>query len=94
LIICSPLCFRPQQIPATANIPETLLAQRQLLEALDAAISGLSQRQQHVFVLDRLHGWRQAEIAAHLGISLSTVQKELKIAMALCVAVQQRLEVK
>ena len=83
-----------EQIPAAACLPEAQLEQQQLLEALDTAISGLTQRQQQVFVLDRLHGWSQAEIAAHLEVSLSTVQKDLKLAMAVCLAVQRRLELR
>lgn len=81
-----------EQIPARAATLESTLENQQLLEALDAAIAGLTPRQQETFVLNRLQGWSYAEIAAHFDVSLSTVQKDLKLAMALCVAVHSRLE--
>lgn len=81
-----------EQVPSDAAGPERAVAQQQLLERLDEALAGLLPRQQQVFVLNRLHGWSYAEIAEHMDISLSTVQKDLKLAMALCVALHSKLE--
>lgn len=73
-------------IPAVTPSPETQIRDKELLGHLDSALAGLSKRQQRIVVLSRLQGWEQAEIARHLGVSLSTVQKDLKIALAACLA--------
>jgi len=38
-----------------------------------------------------LHGHSYLEISEKLGVSLSTVQKELKLIMAICIGVAERL---
>lgn len=81
-----------EQVPSSTADPELTITQQQVLERLDEALAGLLPRQQQVFMLNRLHGWRYAEIAAHLDISLSTVQKDLKLAMAVCVALNSKLD--
>lgn len=63
---------------------------QQLLERLDVSLQALSPRQQRIFILSRLHGHSYQEIAERLGVSLSTVQKELKLIMAICVGVAER----
>ena len=80
-----------EQVADDAPSPETTLENQQLLAGLDKTIAGLAPRQQEAFVLNRLHGWSYAEIAEHQGVSLSTVQKDLKMAMALCVAAYAKL---
>ncbi|MDO7898554.1 RNA polymerase sigma factor [Pseudomonas citrulli] len=57
----------------------------QMLERLNVSLQALSPRQQRIFILSRLHGLRYQDIAAQLGVSSSTVQKELKLIMAICV---------
>ena len=64
---------------------------QQLLERLNVSLNQLSLRQQQIFILSRLHGHSYQQIAEHLGVSLSTVQKELKLIMAICVGVADRL---
>ncbi|MFQ6555308.1 sigma-70 family RNA polymerase sigma factor [Pseudomonas sp. Lb2C1-1] len=63
---------------------------QQLLERLNVSLQALSSRQQQIFILSRLHGHSYQQIAERLGVSLSTVQKELKLIMAICVGVAER----
>ncbi|WP_434562664.1 RNA polymerase sigma factor [Pseudomonas sp. R1-6] len=62
----------------------------QMLERLNISLQSLSPRQQRIFILSRLHGHSYQDIAQRLGVSLSTVQKELKLIMAICVGVAER----
>ncbi|WP_457969665.1 RNA polymerase sigma factor [Pseudomonas sp. R4-84] len=62
----------------------------QMLERLNVSLQSLSPRQQRIFILSRLHGHSYQDIAQRLGVSLSTVQKELKLIMAICVGVAER----
>jgi len=63
-----------------------------MLERLNLSLGQLSPRQQQIFILSRLHGHSYQEIADELGVSLSTVQKELKLIMAICIGVAERLD--
>ncbi|MCI0993972.1 RNA polymerase sigma factor [Pseudomonas corrugata] len=65
----------------------------QMLERLNISLQALSPRQQQIFILSRLHGHGYQDIAAELGVSLSTVQKELKLIMAICIGVAERLDI-
>lgn len=62
-----------------------------MLERLNVSLQALSPRQQQIFILNRLHGHSYQDIAERLGVSLSTVQKELRLIMAICVGVAERL---
>jgi RNA polymerase sigma factor (sigma-70 family) len=61
-----------------------------MLERLNVSLQSLSPRQQQIFILSRLHGHSYQDIAQRLNVSLSTVQKELKLIMAICVGVAER----
>ncbi len=63
----------------------------QLLKRLSSSLSQLTPRQQRIFILSRLHGASYLEIAEQLDVSASTVQKELKLIMAICIGVADRL---
>lgn len=65
---------------------------QQLLRHLSVSLGQLTQRQQRIFILSRLHGASYLEIAEQLQVSASTVQKELKLIMAICLGVAERLE--
>ncbi|GBH12435.1 DNA-directed RNA polymerase specialized sigma subunit [Pseudomonas syringae pv. actinidiae] len=52
----------------------------------------MSPRQQKIFTLSRLNGCSYLEIAEQLHVSASTVQKELKLIMAICIGVVSRLD--
>jgi len=79
-----------QSVAAPASSAEDAAHAEQLLERLNVSLGELSARQQQIFILSRLHGHSYLEIAEQLGVSLSTVQKELKLIMAVCVGVVER----
>ncbi len=57
--------------------PERVLSGKEDLHAATAALLSLPERTRTVFVLRRLEGYRHAEIARHLGISISAVEKHM-----------------
>jgi len=61
--------------------PERHALARSELAHLEAVITGLSERQRQVFLLSRFEDRTQAEIAAELGIGITTVYKDLKDVM-------------
>ncbi|WP_165668002.1 RNA polymerase sigma factor [Metapseudomonas otitidis] len=75
----------------TSSTEDGLHAER-LLERLGDTLGQLTPRQQQTFVLSRLHGLSYGEIAEQLGVSPSTVQKELKLIMTLCITLMSRLD--
>jgi len=81
-----------QSVAAPSSTPEDATQAEQLLEHLSVSLGQLSARQQQIFILSRLHGCSYQEIADQLDVSLSTVQKELKLIMAICVGVAERLD--
>lgn len=80
-----------ESVPSSLSTPEEAHQAAQLLERLSVSLSQLSARQQRIFILSRLHGCSYQEIARELDVSLSTVQKELKLIMAMCVGVADRI---
>lgn len=81
-----------QKVVEQHSTAEEATHAKRLLERLAASLSQLSARQQKIFTLSRLHGCSYLEIAEQLNISPSTVQKELKLIMAICVGVATRLD--
>jgi RNA polymerase sigma factor (sigma-70 family) len=80
-----------ESIAAPASSAEDAAHAERLLERLNLSLSELSARQQQIFILSRLRGHSYLQISEQLGVSLSTVQKELKLIMAICVGVAERL---
>jgi len=80
-----------ESVPSSLSTPEEAHQAAQLLERLSVSLSQLSARQQRIFILSRLHGCSYQEIADELNVSLSTVQKELKLIMAICIGVADRI---
>jgi RNA polymerase sigma factor (sigma-70 family) len=78
-------------VAAPTSSAEDAAHAEQLLERLNVSLGELSSRQQRIFILSRLHGHSYQEIADELGVSLSTVQKELKLIMSICIGVADRL---
>lgn len=72
------------RIAADTPTPEAEVGDRQLLDRLEQAMSRLTPRQRRVMVACRLEGRSYGEVATSLGVSTSTVQKDLKDAMAAC----------
>ncbi|MBX8487211.1 RNA polymerase sigma factor [Pseudomonas cichorii] len=81
-----------ESVIAQLSTPEDATHAKRLLESLSATVGKLSPRQQKIFTLSRLNGCSYLEIAGQLDISASTVQKELKLIMAICVGVVARLD--
>jgi RNA polymerase sigma factor (sigma-70 family) len=61
--------------------PEEVFAARERLERLRRAITELPRRTQQVFMLNRLEGFTYPEVARRLGLSESSVQKHLALAL-------------
>ena len=80
-----------QNVAAPLSSAEDAAHAEQMLERLNVSLNQLTPRQQQIFILSRLHGHSYLEIAEKLGVSLSTVQKELKLIMAICIGIAQRL---
>lgn len=79
-------------VASPTGLPEDSLHASRILTHLSHSLSGLSTRQQQIFVLSRLQGCSHEEIATRLNVSQSTVQKELKLVMTICIGVASRLE--
>lgn len=77
-------CNAAQAAYATANSPEQQVASRQALALLQHAINELPPRQREVFLLHRVEGLTQEEVALQLGISRQMVVKHLARAVAYC----------
>ena len=79
-----------ESVAAPLSSAEDAAHAEQLLERLNMSLAQLSPRQQRIFILSRLHGHSYLEIAEKLDVSLSTVQKELKLIMTICIGVAER----
>jgi RNA polymerase sigma factor (sigma-70 family) len=64
--------------------PERIVAGRMTVEALAAALEGLTPRRRRVLVAARIHGQTNAQIAARMDISVRLVEKELSEALKYC----------
>jgi RNA polymerase sigma-70 factor (ECF subfamily) len=62
--------------------PERILAGRQTIQDVLAALAELGERTRDIFILARLENMQHREIAALYGISVSTVEKSMMKAMA------------
>ena len=61
--------------------PERVLISRQNLTEVLSCLDELGERTKNIFILFRLEGMRQKDIAAHYGIGLSTVEKHVMAAV-------------
>lgn len=86
----------PEQIlhnvAAPVSSAEDAAHAQKLLKRLSGSLAQLTPRQQRIFILSRLHGASYLEVAEQLKVSASTVQKELKLIMAICMGVADRLD--
>ncbi len=78
-------------VAAPVGSAEDAAHAEKLLKRLSSSLAQLTPRQQRIFILSRLHGASYLEIARQLDVSASTVQKELKLIMAICMGVADRL---
>jgi RNA polymerase sigma-70 factor (ECF subfamily) len=77
----SHIAFDPDQHGGADIDPERTLSDKEDLHVATAALLSLPERTRTIFVLRRLEGWRMNDIAAHLGISISAVEKHMLKAM-------------
>lgn len=64
--------------------PDSSFAARQELEALFQALKALPERTQRVFLLSRVDEMTYPQIAKKIGVSVSTVEKEMVVALEFC----------
>ena len=80
--------FAPEEAgldqPLDAPCQERIVNSRQCLLLLAKAIEKLPNRCQEVFILSRLHGMANGEIAVRLGISRNMVEKHIIKALIRC----------
>jgi RNA polymerase sigma factor (sigma-70 family) len=74
----------PERRPAKGVAPDTAAAARQELDLLLQALDVLPTRTQRIFFLNRLDGLSYPEIARALGVSVSTIEKEMIRALDSC----------
>jgi RNA polymerase sigma factor (sigma-70 family) len=70
--------------------PDTILSSGQGLAAMAQTIDGLPPRCREAFVLYKFDGLSYAEVAERMGISVRTVEMQLRIAMEACWACLER----
>lgn len=69
-------------LPSVDPPPDEQLIQRQELALIASVIESLPPRCQEIYILSRVEGMKNAEIAAFCGISLKAVEKQMTRAMA------------
>ncbi len=71
---------------------ERVLIARETLGRVRAALAGLGTRADHIFRRHRLDGVHQREIASELGVSLSTVESDLRKATRALVEIKKSID--
>jgi len=79
-----------EAVPTAFPSPEAHAFDRERLALLDAALGRMKGRRRTIFVLHKLHGWDYARIATYLGITESAVQKNIRWALADCLAAMEK----
>ncbi len=74
----------PEQRITHEPSPELGMEAKEALRALDRALAGLSPRCRDIFLLRRVHGLSNAEIAERQGISINSVEKHIARALRHC----------
>lgn len=69
---------------AECSQPEVIYAQRQRFQQLLETLEALSPRCKQAFVLHKIEGHSQAEVAQLMGISINMVERHIMIGMAAC----------
>lgn len=73
-----------------ADSAESLLEGKQALGVYCEAVASLPDRSRQIYLLRKVHGLRHQEIADRLKISLSSVEKHLRMGAAVCLIAMQR----
>lgn len=80
-----------QNEPPDVHDPERLLIARESLSLIQHALMLLPQRTRTVFLLHRFDGLKYKEIAKVLGISISSVEKHMMLALSRVLAASKKL---
>ena len=72
------------QVASSEASPERVLEDRQQLARLTQSLSGLPERTRTVLLLNRIEGLSYPEISKRLGVSESTVYKDVRLALLHC----------
>ena len=62
--------------------PERVLVGKETLQNLEKALAKLDERSRNILLLYRLGGLQRSDIAKRVGVSVSTVEKEIRKALA------------
>ena len=73
-----------EQVVCPAPSPHAVLEARQLVGVLETALAELTPCRRAALLLHRLDGLSQAAVAAQLGLSLSSVEKHIRLALRHC----------
>lgn len=79
-----PQLITEEQYIAPAPTPQQIIIAIDALRHVDRVIGQLPERTRHIFVLNRTHDCTYDEIATALGISYSTVEREIAKALLAC----------
>lgn len=79
-----PLRLTEEQYASPVAPPDQVLSARQELGEVAAAVAALPERTRRIFLLNRLHHCSYDEIAEGLGLSYSTVEREIARALLAC----------
>jgi len=71
---------------------ESLLEGKQALGVYCEAVASLPSLSRQIYLLRKVHGLRHQEIADRLDVSLSTVEKHLRMGAGVCLAAMQRYD--
>lgn len=74
----------PEQIACDVPTPHSIVEGRQALEELDRILRELGRTTRDIFLLRRVQGMSNAEIARRYGISVSAVEKHVARALRHC----------
>jgi RNA polymerase sigma factor (sigma-70 family) len=74
------------QLPDSGPTPDETLEARSELDALIEVLQEMPVRRQKIMLMVRCEGYTQPEAAKALGLSLRTIEKELKLAHDFCAA--------
>lgn len=74
------------EIPAITPTPEEAMCIDQQVEILHTILAGQSPQRREMLILHKIHGWRYDEIGQYLGLSRSAVEKNIRLALAHCLA--------
>ena len=77
-------CLLPEQLLSPAASAEDALHAKQALSSLDKALDTLSPRCRDIFLMRRVEGLSNAEIAKRCGISVNSVEKHIARALRHC----------